>query len=211
MSDYRLIAKVKNDRILSLIELYGYNSVHQFCVQNNFGPTCVGDIINFKMKPLTKKGVYRKIVERIADALRVHPDALFTESQRTMMLERNVAETTFGESRFLELCDAGDGPETLLLEDESRREFTTGVHDMLSKLTPREKNTMELLYGMDDDGKRKTLHTVSEELDVSPERVRQVEAKAFRKLRMRFAGNEIFDDYTKEYREYGGRTVDAIY
>lgn len=54
--------------------------------------------------------------------------------------------------------------------------------DVLKTLTPREEKVLRLRYGL-TDGKMHTLEEVGEEFDVTRERIRQIEAKALRKLR----------------------------
>lgn len=54
--------------------------------------------------------------------------------------------------------------------------------DVLKTLTPREEKVLCLRYGL-TDGKMHTLEEVGEEFDVTRERIRQIEAKALRKLR----------------------------
>src|SRR5699024_10155426 len=54
--------------------------------------------------------------------------------------------------------------------------------DVLDTLTPREREVLKLRFGL-DDGKARTLEEVGKEFDVTRERIRQIEAKALRKLR----------------------------
>ena len=54
--------------------------------------------------------------------------------------------------------------------------------DVLKTLTPREEKVLRLRYGL-TDGRMHTLEEVGEEFDVTRERIRQIEAKALRKLR----------------------------
>ena len=53
---------------------------------------------------------------------------------------------------------------------------------VLDTLTPREEKVLRLRYGL-DDGKARTLEEVGKEFNVTRERIRQIEAKALRKLR----------------------------
>ncbi|MGN0804219.1 MAG: RNA polymerase sigma factor RpoD [Candidatus Coproplasma sp.] len=53
---------------------------------------------------------------------------------------------------------------------------------VLSSLTPREEKVLRLRYGV-DDGRPRTLEEVGREFNVTRERIRQIEAKALRKLR----------------------------
>ncbi len=54
--------------------------------------------------------------------------------------------------------------------------------DVLDSLTPREAKVLRLRFGL-DDGRAKTLEEVGREFKVTRERIRQIEAKALRKLR----------------------------
>ncbi|MCH5210113.1 MAG: RNA polymerase sigma factor RpoD [Oscillospiraceae bacterium] len=54
--------------------------------------------------------------------------------------------------------------------------------DVLKTLTPREAKVLRLRFGL-DDGRARTLEEVGKEFEVTRERIRQIEAKALRKLR----------------------------
>ncbi len=54
--------------------------------------------------------------------------------------------------------------------------------EVLSTLTPREESVLRLRFGL-DDGRPRTLEEVGTVFDVTRERIRQIEAKALRKLR----------------------------
>ena len=53
---------------------------------------------------------------------------------------------------------------------------------VLDTLTPREKKVLSLRFGL-EDGRQRTLEEVGQEFNVTRERIRQIEAKALRKLR----------------------------
>ena len=52
----------------------------------------------------------------------------------------------------------------------------------MNTLTPREAKVLKLRFGL-EDGKSRTLEEVGKEFNVTRERIRQIEAKALRKLR----------------------------
>ena len=56
------------------------------------------------------------------------------------------------------------------------------LEDVMGTLTPREAKVLKLRFGL-EDGKARTLEEVGREFDVTRERIRQIEAKALRKLR----------------------------
>ena len=56
------------------------------------------------------------------------------------------------------------------------------LDDVMSTLTPREQRVLVLRFGL-EDGRTRTLEEVGKEFDVTRERIRQIEAKALRKLK----------------------------
>ena len=67
------------------------------------------------------------------------------------------------------------------------------LNAVLKTLTPREKKVLELRFGL-NDGQTRTLEEVGAEFNVTRERIRQIEAKALRKLRHPSRG-KIIEDY----------------
>ena len=68
------------------------------------------------------------------------------------------------------------------LDSASRQMLREQMQDALTFLTDREREVLELRFGL-KDGREHTLEEVSEFFDVTRERIRQIEAKALRKLR----------------------------
>ena len=56
------------------------------------------------------------------------------------------------------------------------------MFEVLDTLTPRERKVLVLRYGL-EDGKPRTLEEVGRQFNVTRERIRQIEAKAIRKLK----------------------------
>ena len=68
------------------------------------------------------------------------------------------------------------------MEAATRTMLKSQLMNVLGTLTPREQKVIRLRYGL-DDGCPKTLEQVGQEFQVTRERIRQIEAKALRKLR----------------------------
>ena len=92
-------------------------------------------------------------------------------------------ETPIGEEEDSHL---GDFIEDESTETPSDSVSTTMLKEtlltVLNSLTPREEKVLRLRYGV-DDGRPRTLEEVGREFNVTRERIRQIEAKALRKLR----------------------------
>jgi RNA polymerase primary sigma factor len=68
------------------------------------------------------------------------------------------------------------------LDYASKQLLKDQINEVLLTLTPREHRVLELRFGL-EDGRCRTLDEVGEEFSVSRERIRQIEAKALRKMR----------------------------
>jgi RNA polymerase primary sigma factor len=66
------------------------------------------------------------------------------------------------------------------------------IKEVLSTLTPREHRVIQMRYGL-EDGRNRTLEEVGREFGVTRERIRQIEAKAIRKLRHRSRSKKLKD------------------
>jgi len=109
-------------------------------------------------------------VERVREILKV--------AQEPVSLETPIGEEEDSHlGDFIEDEDApapAEAASYLLLREQ--------IGEVLSSLTPREQRVLELRFGL-DDGRARTLEEVGQVFGVTRERIRQIEAKALRKLR----------------------------
>lgn len=92
-------------------------------------------------------------------------------------------ETPIGEENDSHLGDFIEDGEALDPEDNASYQMLRGeLEDVLETLTDREENVLRLRFGL-DDGRNRTLEDVGKVFGVTRERIRQIEAKALRKLR----------------------------
>ena len=120
-------------------------------------------------------------VEEIAAEMELTPDKIreiMKISQEPVSLEKPIGEEE--DSHLGDFIPDDDAPSpadqaaTTLLKEELTK--------VLSGLTPREEKVLRLRFGL-DDGRTRTLEEVGLEFDVTRERIRQIEAKALRKMR----------------------------
>ena len=119
--------------------------------------------------------------EEIGKGMEVGPDKvreIIKVSQDPVSLE-----TPIGEEEDSHLGDFIEDQGTMApAEAASHQLLKEQVQGVLGSLTPREKKVLVLRFGL-DDGRSRTLEEVGREFNVTRERIRQIEAKALRKLR----------------------------
>ena len=117
-------------------------------------------------------------VDFLCEVLGVSPKELY---EKYDIVERH--SPIRGVTRFLEDVF---GPNADFLNYGSREFYTeqrlSQLLEIIGTLTPREATIIKMRFGLDGEG-TKLLEEVSKVFDISPQRVRQIEAKALRKLR----------------------------
>jgi RNA polymerase primary sigma factor len=109
---------------------------------------------------------------------------ILESSRRPLSLETPIGEDSeLGD--FLEDKSAGSPTDSLMGQD-----LTTQVERALATLSSREKEILRLRFGIGDEGEH-TLEEVGKRFDVTRERIRQIEAKALRKLRHPLRGRNL--------------------
>ena len=121
------------------------------------------------------------LADEIAEEMNITPEKvrqIVGASQQTVSLEMPI-----GEEEDASLGDIIEDRNTVApAEAASQQILKEEVLDMLDGLTARERRVIQLRYGL-EDGYNRTLAELGDELGVSRERVRQIEAEALTKLR----------------------------
>ncbi|MBB5183196.1 RNA polymerase sigma factor RpoD [Catenisphaera adipataccumulans] len=92
-------------------------------------------------------------------------------------------ETPIGEEDDSHLGDFIEDKETLSPDDYTNNQLLKDeINNVLQGLTEREEKVLRLRFGL-EDGRTRTLEEVGKEFNVTRERIRQIEAKAIRKLK----------------------------
>jgi RNA polymerase primary sigma factor len=119
--------------------------------------------------------------KEIGDELEISPDKvreIIKVSQLPISLEAPIGEEEDSHlGDFIEDQNALPPPDAA-----SRQLLKEQIEDVLESLTPRERRVLQLRFGL-EDGRSRTLEEVGREFNVTRERIRQIEAKALRKLR----------------------------
>ncbi len=116
-------------------------------------------------------------------AKELHMDVPKVEEIMKIAQEPVSLETPVGEEEDSHLGDfIQDDDASQPSEEASYTLLREQLEDVLATLTPREQQVLRMRFGL-QDGKPHTLEEVGKEFDVTRERIRQIEAKALRKLR----------------------------
>ena len=119
--------------------------------------------------------------EEIAKLLNLTPEKV--EEVQKISMEPVSLETPVGEEDDSHLGDfIPDNELDEPVEATSQTILQEQLKEVMDTLSPREAEVLKLRFGL-EDGKPRTLEEVGKEFDVTRERIRQIEAKALRKLR----------------------------
>ena len=130
---------------------------------------------------LLRKNGREPTAEEIAVRLEMEPDRVRELLQ--LAQEPVSLETPVGEEEDAHLEDFIQDEEAGIPVDEAGRQLLRReLMSVLKSLTPREERVITLRFGL-DDGRPRTLEELGTEFNVTRERIRQIEAKALRKLR----------------------------
>lgn len=119
--------------------------------------------------------------DEIAEEMEMSPERvreIIKIAQEPVSLETPIGEEE--DSHLGDFIEDQDAPAPA--EAASFRLLKEQLEDVLNTLTPREEKVLRLRFGL-DDGRARTLEEVGQIFNVTRERIRQIEAKALRKLR----------------------------
>lgn len=179
---YRIEIRVKNNRLLQALKdtFPAEYSIKAFSTRLgvNYGALC--QILAVKTWPYSAKNGWLPIAKQISLDTGKSPEYLFDpdlygRKARPVVLEMDMPAWMLEQAGMVSIPEAPDvAADRGLLSD--------AVRNALKTLTPREERVLRLCFGI-GDGRNHTLEEVGQQFGVTPERIRQIEAKALRKLR----------------------------
>ncbi len=185
MSDYQITIRVKNQRLIDLMDQAGIPSVAELSRQSQLNQMALGRIANLKTGAFSAKGEVLSSVSTLCEFFGCIPEDLFPAEVLYQGLNTNniVLELSYQEIQN-QVLESDLNPENLvsLVKDA---EFLESL--MSSRLSDRENRVVRSRF-VDE----KTLAAIGNEHDISKERVRQILAKSLRKMRkpLRFCSDK---------------------
>jgi len=144
----------------------------------------IGKINAADRKLQTKSLTNRERVEGIADLLDIPVEYVdYCLAVQNTLLNNTSLDTPIGEDEDTALMDMIPEDSVLSVEDQVAANVLGNIiNELLETLTERQRKVLELRFGL-KDGRERTLEEVGQVFGVTRERIRQIEAKALRKLR----------------------------
>jgi RNA polymerase sigma factor (sigma-70 family) len=171
--EYAVKISIRNGLILRRMKELGIKSQVELAKLAGLGVQEVNSLICMRRAPKNKiTGEWLDDAFTLSSALRLEPEELWTEAQSNMALRNNTREINMDEEQVKQLATDG-GVEQLVLQNERVKALSKS----LITLSPREEYVIRRRFFDDDE-----LADVAQGIGASPERVRQIEAKALRKL-----------------------------
>lgn len=188
VSDYRIKISVSNARIRRAMESSGYKSVLKLCKDHGLVLGATLDLVNMKISPLNKYGEWRICALKLADALNVLPDELFSEQQKVIKLKTSVGYRDVTESELSKIINddiCNTRIEDLKDNDGIREIAQQETKNLLKQAMESSMSNRQLLIVkeiMGIDTNKKTIREVAIKFDITSERIRQIYNKGIKNL-----------------------------
>ena len=183
--EYRVKVSVSNNLLIRAIENAGYKTQSEFARAIGCSVATMNCLCGLRISPMTQEGEFTKAANQVMEALGACPTDLWTEEQLTMNLKKSSSWSVMGREELHVLMN---GEQKSLLDSVAGQELKKAMDDVRKTLTYREQQIIGLRF--DED---KSLEECGKELGVSKERVRQMEAKALRKMRYPSRSDQLKD------------------
>jgi RNA polymerase sigma factor (sigma-70 family) len=190
VKDYRINVTIKNALLLSAIENAGYKSGQRFA--DMVGISYYGSLmpyVNLTRSPIGEDGLIRDCAWDLCDFLGASPSDLWSDNQLTpLKTNRSSVDMNMNGIRAL----IQDGPEKVTNQEQVKKI----IGNALDSLTERQAMVIKKRF-FDE----LTLDEIAGEMKLSRQRIRQIQGKAIRNLKTRYARGKVLVDlnYNKKY------------
>lgn len=177
MKDYRLTIKVRNNRILKAIEAVGGTPGGKWCAENGLCYARVNNLVNMTSSPLMANGELHRDAAILCDVLGKLPEDLWSNEQ-LYPLEKNFSEMEMDHAQVVALLPQEQQSYLPDFSEFEQAQTKALLSSAVSTLTPREQEIIRMRFE-----ENLTYDECANQLNVTRERIRQVEGKALSKLR----------------------------
>lgn len=201
MKEYRIKITVRNNLLLTAIETAGYKSCAEFAKEIGCSPQDLSALVAMRHAPLNLDGEFSVIAKSCMEALGAAPSDLWTVEQLNLKLKRSSSEKAVGAEEINYLLDNQQTSMELPSPEDQYQEKQRfqGLKEILETLTKKEEQVLMMRCEQE-----MTLEQVADAFGVTRERIRQIEAKALRKMRHPTRANQIREHYDLSAYQFQG-------
>ncbi len=173
MGDFNLLIKIRNGRMLRKMREHGFYTAASLSRASGVTQVEVGQLLMLKIGPINKMtGDVRPAALKICAVLNSTMQDIFPASMCEYRAPKTNVEVDLSLGQIAGMLDHDADP-VLALEN---KDVLNRLYDVLN---PRERRIVE------GHVREETLEEIAEEFGVSKERIRQIECRAHRKMRVR--------------------------
>ncbi|MHC4158881.1 MAG: sigma-70 family RNA polymerase sigma factor [Planctomycetota bacterium] len=174
--DYSVTVTVKNNYLLTAMREAGYETSAALSRATGVHQITISKFLNLKLTPYSSKGV-RKGIAKISEHLKKLPEDLFPPKHIEDPLKTNKQTITLYQDQIKSIAGSQDYPQMIEF-----KESADSIKQTIAKLRQREQLVINKRFGL--NGEREcTLEEMAKELNVTRERIRQIEKRALLRLR----------------------------
>ena len=185
-NDYLIKIRLYNNLLLKKIKDDGFKTLISFARYAKISPTTFYPCCHANYEIFTKRGHLKSHVVKLCKIFNCEPKDIFPPTASKFEIRKEFSKGQALEMiKFINTFEVNK-PELqqlqqpdLLLEKEEKKKT---LKKILATLTPREEKVINMRYGL-NGYEEESLEEVSKSFNVTRERIRQIEAKALRKLR----------------------------
>lgn len=185
MDEYRIDFKVRNNVILYKLEEAGYKSIGEVCRLHGMMKYAsnIGDVVAMKQSPLKPDGEFRPCIIWLAEIIGCAEIDLFTDTQINTILKTNKKSISVNEAEMKFMLESSEQKNKMLEEIVENDQMENSLNKELKTLTLGEQKIINMRFGLGEYSRIYTLDECGKEVGCDRERIRQIEARALRKLR----------------------------
>ena len=181
--DYEVTIRVRNNYLLTVLRHHGHDNIAKFCRDTGFSYKTLHGFLRLEYAAFSKVTKdWRPSVKQLARLLKVEPARLFPPQHFEEALPHHVGRMEMDLAEVQVVLGAQHDPELLPDQRIERQESLKVITKAFETLTEREQRVLTLRFGL-DGGKAHTYKEIGVIFGITTERIRQIEAKAIRKLK----------------------------
>lgn len=175
MSDYRVVIRVKNNKLANLMKAKGIQTQAELARAIKTNTTVIASVANLRVGAYNADGAPSKITQKLCDYFGCLPEDIYPKEVLAVGLPKNVIEKIVSSEQVALYIKQAELDPCMQLESLDKSKF---LETELRRLKPRHQAVIRKRYF-----ENKLQSVIAKELDISISRVQQLEKEAIRRFR----------------------------